>query len=177
MTKHEEMIEQFIEYQKMLHEKNQKKIQVGLKVNIFLPLVFLIISFLTNGSKLIFLVLWIVSLFGISFYLLYTEFMDFKMQEKMREFGLLDEDTEAEALIGASITDTIDGLKEIKNLEVFDDIKELKEEIDRGIEEKKESIANKRDLFLEKIGKDPLAIEEKSKDTDEKGGNDNEECI
>ncbi len=175
MTKHEEMIEQFIDYQKQLHEKNQKKIQVGMKVNIFLPLVFLIISFITNGSKLIFLILWIVSLFGIAFYLLYVEFTDFKMQGKMREFGLLDEDAEAESLIGAGITDTIDGLKEIKNLEVFDDIKELKQEIDKGIEKKKETLASKKEFFLEKIGADPLCIEEKSdNDETEKGGNEND---
>jgi hypothetical protein len=74
-------------YQNDLHRKNQKKIRVGLKINIFLPLVFLIISFITQSSKLVFLVLWIVSLFGIAFYLLYVEFTDVKLQQKMNEFG------------------------------------------------------------------------------------------
>lgn len=123
----------FMDFQKELHEKNQKKIRVGFKVNILLPLVFLIISFITNGSKLIFLILWIVSLFGIAFYLLYVEFSDFKLQEKMKEFGLVSEEKEQEALIGVDVNDKIAELKElrkdlneIKNLEVFNDIKELK---------------------------------------------------
>ncbi len=175
MTKHEEMMELFIDYQKQLHEKNQKKIRVGLKVNILLPLVFLIISFLTNGSKLIFLILWIVSLFGISFYLLYVEFTDFKMQEKMKEFGLLDEASETEALIGSGITNTIDGLKEIKNLKVFDDIRELKQELGKGTEDKQDAgigIEDKQQdagLGTEDKGQAPSQTEE--------GGNENEECI
>lgn len=164
MTKHEESVELFIAYQKQLHEKNQKKITVGLKVNILLPLVFLIISFLTNGSKLIFLILWIVSLFGIAFYLLYVEYTDFKMQAKMKEFGLLDEESETEALIGSGITNTIDGLKEIKNLKVFDDIRELKQELNKGLEDKQAAC---------------LGLEEKeeSMTETEEGGNEDEECI
>ena len=43
---YKEMIDGFVEYQKNLHAKNQKKISVGLKVNILLPLVFLLLCFL-----------------------------------------------------------------------------------------------------------------------------------
>jgi len=135
IKKAELVYEQFIEYQQEMHERNQKKIKVGLKVNILLPLIFLIISFITNGSKLIFLILWIVSLFGISFYLLYIEYTDFKFQEKMKEFGLIAEEAEQEALIGAEVKEKIEELKGIKNLEVFNDIKELKAEF---LEERKE---------------------------------------
>ena len=139
--KYEIMYQEFVEYQRSVHEKNQKKIRVGLKVNILLPLVFLVISFLTNGSKLIFLILWIVSLFGIAFYLLYIEFTDFKMQEKMRDVGLLGEESEQEALIGAEVTERLEELKDIRanfnNLDVFNDIKELKAGIKEEIAEKK----------------------------------------
>ena len=96
-------------YQNDLHRKNQKKIRVGLKINIFLPLVFLIISFITQSSKLVFLVLWIVSLFGIAFYLLYVEFTDVKLQQKMNEFGI-DNDEEIQSLIGNQVER---GLEEI----------------------------------------------------------------
>ena len=74
MGKEKEIVyEKFLELQQQVHLKNQKKIRVGLKVNILLPLVFLIISFVSNRSKLVFLVLWIVSLFGIAAYLMYVE--------------------------------------------------------------------------------------------------------
>jgi hypothetical protein len=92
--KYKERYEKFIAYQKENHEKNQRKIRNGLKVNIFLPLVFLIISFATDSSKLVFLILWITSLFGIAFYLIYVEYMDFRMQELV---GTMEEE---KALIG-----------------------------------------------------------------------------
>ena len=92
--KYKERYEKFIAYQKENHEKNQRKIRNGLKVNILLPLVFLIISFVTDSSKLVFLILWITSLFGIAFYLIYVEYMDFRMQELV---GTMEEE---KALIG-----------------------------------------------------------------------------
>ena len=92
--KYKERYEKFIAYEKENHEKNQRKIRTGLKVNILLPLVFLIISFATDSSKLIFLILWITSLFGIAFYLIYVEYTDFRMQKLL---GTMEEE---KALIG-----------------------------------------------------------------------------
>lgn len=132
----EAMYGRFMDYQQELHEKNGKKIRVGLKVNIFLPLVFLIISFMTKSSKLVFLVLWIVSLFGISFYLLYVEFTDFKLQEKMKEFGVVDEEEAQMALIGKEVEKSIEELKDIAKVEMLQDIKELKKEIREEIKTK-----------------------------------------
>ncbi len=126
------MYDKFLEVQEAAHIKNQKKIRVGLKVNIILPLVFLVVSFLSNRSKLVFLVLWIVSLFGISFYLLYIEYMDFKLQEQLKEFGIVDEDADTKALIGNEV---VQGIDEINNAqkEMLQDIKEFKQEIKSDI--------------------------------------------
>lgn len=94
--------EKYVDYQQDLHIKNQKRIQVGLKVNILVPLVFLLLCFLTQGSKLVFLLLWIGSLFGISFYLMYVEYTDYKLQEQLKEF--VDNDTlEPDNLIGERV--------------------------------------------------------------------------
>ncbi|MBQ7148821.1 MAG: hypothetical protein IJR96_08725 [Pseudobutyrivibrio sp.] len=127
----EEMYDKFIELQQQIHISNQKRIREGLKVNIILPLVFLIISFISNRSKLVFLVLWIVSLFGISFYLLYVEYTDFKIQESLKEFGLIDKD-ESQALIGNEV---VQGMEDINNAkkEMVKDIKELRKEIKTDI--------------------------------------------
>ena len=109
-----------------------KKIKVGLKVNILLPLVFLVISFITDRSKLVFLVLWIVSLFGIAFYLLYVEYMDFELQEQLKELGIMEKEAEAQALIGEEVIQSIDEINNAKN-EMVKDIKDLKEEIKTDI--------------------------------------------
>ncbi len=127
----EEMYDKFIELQQQIHISNQKRIREGLKVNIILPLVFLIISFISNRSKLVFLVLWIVSLFGISFYLLYVEYTDFKIQESLKEFGLIDKD-ESQALIGNEVVQGMEDINNAKN-EMVKDIKELRKEIKTDI--------------------------------------------
>ena len=85
---YKEMYEKFINYEQDLHLENQKRIRIGLKVNIILPLFFLIMSFAISEGKLVFLVLWILSLFGIAFYLIYVEYSDYKMMEQMKEFGV-----------------------------------------------------------------------------------------
>ncbi len=139
---YKEMYEMFLEYQESRHEANQKKIRVGLKVNIVLPLVFLIISFLTDSSKLIFLILWIVSLFGIAFYLIYVEFSDYKMQEKMKEFNLIQDEERVKNLIGKpveaaenKVTDKIDAIDSR--------IDEEKRRLEAEIEEEKKKMAEK----------------------------------
>ena len=112
MGKEKEIVyEKFLELQQQTHQKNQRKIRVGLRVNILLPLVFLITCFITDRSKLVFLLLWIISLFGISFYLLYVEYMDFKLQEQLKELGIMEKEAEAQALIGEEVLKGLDGLK------------------------------------------------------------------
>ena len=134
MGKEKEIVyEKFMELQQQVHQKNQKKIKVGLKVNILLPLVFLVISFISDRSKLVFLVLWIVSLFGIAFYLLYVEYMDFELQEQLKELGIMEKEAEAQALIGEEVIQSIDEINNAKN-EMVKDIKDLRKEIKTEIQ-------------------------------------------
>ncbi|MCR5416087.1 MAG: hypothetical protein K6E79_04760 [Pseudobutyrivibrio sp.] len=130
------LYDHFMDMQQEVHLKNQKKIKVGLKINILLPLVFLIISFLSNRSKLVFLVLWIVSLFGIAFYLLYIEYTDFKLQEQMKEFGIMEEEAEVQALIGDEVLQSIDDLNTVRT-EVEKNISNKKSEVEENISNKK----------------------------------------
>lgn len=141
----------FIDYQQEIHQRNQKKIRIGLKINILLPLVFLVTSFLTDRSKLVFLVLWIVSLFGIAFYLLYVEYTDFMLQEQLKVFGIMEEEAETQALIGDEVIQGIDDInnvrQEVKNVqrEMVKDLKEKREEFKEKKEEIKSDILSKGD--------------------------------
>ena len=126
MGKEKEIVyEKFLELQQQAHQKNQKKIHVGMKINIILPLFFLALSFITNRSKLVFLLLWIISLFGIAFYLLYIEYMDFKLQEQLMELGIMEKEAETQALIGEEVLQSIDGLNNARN-EMVKDIRDLR---------------------------------------------------
>ena len=129
--KYQEIYQKYRKYEQDAHERNQKRIRVGLKVNIFLPMIFLIVSFITESSKLIFLILWIVSLFGIAFYLMYIEFTDYKMQERILEFDPeAKEDTDPNSLIGGRIVESGDQAADKINA------------IDNHIEEKKQEVVD-----------------------------------
>ena len=142
--KYEELYDRFMDYQTKVHEANQKRIRLGLKVNIFFPLIFLTLCFLTDGSKLIFLILWIVSLFGIAFYLMYVEYSDDKLQRQMKAFGLGGngdmEDESSLISFGVENTET----KALKHMENVDrSIEEKKQEVQNALSEAKESVAEK----------------------------------
>lgn len=111
---YEKIYEQVKNYEAQLHEKNQKKIRMGFKVNIILPLVFLFLCFIIPGTKFLFLMLWIISLFGIAFYLLYVEYTDYKALSKMKEFGVIDDDIDRN-LMGDDIDQAL--INKMDNLE------------------------------------------------------------
>ena len=81
----QQMYDRLMEYERQQHESNQKKIKVGIRLLWIIPLIFLALLFITDSSKPIFLVLWIVSLFVIAVYLIMVEYADYNLQEKMNE--------------------------------------------------------------------------------------------
>ena len=90
---------------------------MGLKLIIIIPLIFLAMLFFTGSSKVIFLILWIVSLFILAAYLITVEYMDYNLMERMAKLRGQDEDMEDYDLIGndaienriRDVLDKIDG--------------------------------------------------------------------
>ena len=67
------------------HNGNQRRIRKGMLSLLLVPLVFLVLLFLSEGSRVIFLLLWIVSMFGIAAYLIAVEYVDYEMQNKVKK--------------------------------------------------------------------------------------------
>lgn len=67
------------------HSGNQRRIRKGMLSLLLVPLVFLVLLFLSDGSRVIFLLLWIVSMFGIAAYLIAVEYVDYEMQNKVKK--------------------------------------------------------------------------------------------
>lgn len=67
------------------HNGNQRRIRKGMLSLLLVPLVFLVLLFLSEGSRVIFLLLWIVSMFGIAAYLIAVEYIDYEMQNKVKQ--------------------------------------------------------------------------------------------
>lgn len=98
MKDYEKFYYEYISELRDKHEANVSRIRLGIRINLILPLAFLILSFTIGGSRFIFLMLWIVSLFGIAAYLIFVEYTDFELQQKL--IDLEDrEDEEPESLI------------------------------------------------------------------------------
>lgn len=149
--KYKEMYDKFINYEQNLHEQNQKRIRVGLKINIILPLFFLILSFAISEGKLVFLLLWIISLFGIATYLIYVEYSDYKMLEQLKELGV-DEDALREEvnLIGEGVQQAESNITE--KLDYAGDLIDAeKQKIEAEIAERKEQL---KEAVIQKISGD-----------------------
>lgn len=140
---YEEKYKAILAYEEEQHRANQHRIRVGIRLNPIIPLVFLILSFLNSDSKLIFLILWIVSLFGIAFYLMYVEYSDYILQEKMREFGFRHEDEKTDTLVGHSLSAASDA--------ALDRADEIDEKITETRADIRERIDTRRDAAKDAI--------------------------
>lgn len=149
--KYKEMYDKFINYEQNLHQQNQKRIRVGLKINIILPLFFLILSFAISEGKLVFLLLWIISLFGIATYLIYVEYSDYRMLEQLKELGV-DEDALRDDvnLIGEGVQQAESNITE--KLDYAGDLIDAeKQKIEAEIAERKEQL---KEAVIQKISGD-----------------------
>lgn len=100
----QQMYDRLLGYEQELHIKNQRRIRVGLKCLYIIPAIFLIMLFVTDSSKEIFLVLWIVSLFLLCAYLIFVEYSDYMLQEKLHELQGT-EHGEVESLIDLTLVE------------------------------------------------------------------------
>ncbi len=83
-------------YYEKEHKHNKDRIKYGIIAMLIIPIVFLILLFVVNSSKVIFLVMWIASLFLISGYLIAIEYKDYNMTENLK--GIID-NSDNDALI------------------------------------------------------------------------------
>jgi hypothetical protein len=117
------------------HGSNKKKLKYGIYCLFAVPSVFLIMLFFIDNSKLVFLVLWIASLFLISAYLIGVEYSDFKLQDNFA--GILNEHKEKESLLDVpDITDIdLSGLNRpaLPRLEMYRRERERREEADANV--------------------------------------------
>lgn len=135
---YKQIVQQLAAQDREFHAANEKRIRAGIQCLIWVPMIFLLLLFLTESTKVIFLVLWIISLFLISVYLIYVEYMDFQAKERQL---LYQED--ANAANNALIGNDVEELEE-KMLELLHQLEEKKAEnhrqMIRKLEEQKEKL-------------------------------------
>ncbi len=103
-----------MDYENRAHLRNKHRIRVGITCLVFVPIAFLILMFLTDSSKPLFLMLWIISLYGIAVYLILVEYADHKLQQKLAQFRG-EEEVEVKALIGEHMENVEETLRNVKD--------------------------------------------------------------
>ena len=75
-----------------LYYANQVRIHKGLWALIISTVLFLTIMFITNGSKVIFLLMWIATMFAVAAYLIAVEYLNFELKRKVEEITRREQD-------------------------------------------------------------------------------------
>lgn len=84
-TAYEKLYTDLVEALEEMHRNNVRRTSAALKSLLIIPTLFLILLFLTNSNKTIFLVLWIVSMFVIAVILIVIEYQDYKLQKMFKK--------------------------------------------------------------------------------------------
>ena len=142
LMRDEELKQDFIHRAAKFEKRYPKMVQSGFLCMLMIPLVFLILMFSLN-SKLIFLILWIVSLVILCLYLICLEYFHDKMIKQL-------------ALTGLSPEELIEG------------VKEKKREAQEREQVRKEKEKQQKDA--KEAAKKAIKAKEKKKDKDEKEG-------
>lgn len=105
-----DVLNQIKDFSEKLHMRNRKRIKNGLICILVIPLIFLIVLFAADSSKVVYLLLWVISLFIIAAYLITVAYIDYTMQEKLKNLGLKIQNSNT-ALIGDELEELIDAVK------------------------------------------------------------------
>ena len=107
-----DIYDELVDFQDNLHRQNLKRIRIGLLCVIIIPMIFLSLMFITDSNKVIWLILWIVSLFAISAYLIVVEYGDYNLQHRVN--AITGNDAEPVPLLESGLNDVNDRIASVK---------------------------------------------------------------
>lgn len=132
-------------YYEKEHKRNKDRIKYGIIAMLIIPIIFLILLFVVNSSKVIFLVMWIASLFIISGYLIAIEYKDYNMSENLK--GIID-NSDNDALI-----DTTKVIKDIA-MNYVSPVEHVKKNITEDTSDNFDSDINEKNTITDKVSSD-----------------------
>ena len=103
---------ELVDFQDRLHAQNLKRIHIGLLCVLIIPMIFLSLMFITDSNKVIWLILWILSLFAISSYLIVVEYGDYNLQHRIN--SITGSDAEPVPLLESGMNDMSGKLASVK---------------------------------------------------------------
>lgn len=152
---------ELVDFQDRLHAQNLKRIHIGLLCVLVIPVIFLALMFITDSNKVIWLILWIVSLFAISAYLIVVEYGDYNLQHRIN--SITGSEAEPVPLLESGINDMSGKLASVK-AEARDIIASAKASVNIDEEKKEGSEDYAADIDTELIKE---SLSEETDGTDE----------
>ena len=86
-----------------MHTKNQHKKKICLRCMMIIPLVFMVLMFTIDTAKVVYLLLWVISLFIFCAYLIIIDYIDDKLARKLNDLNIEIQEKQADASIADSI--------------------------------------------------------------------------
>lgn len=90
--KYHQLYDRLLEEVAALHKANQQRIRTGMRALVIVTVGLLLLMFL-EGNRVFTLILWILSMFALSAYLIGVEYMDYELQKKLRDITQEEQET------------------------------------------------------------------------------------
>ena len=81
--RYEKLYSELLTQTELLHQSNKRSIRRGLWGLLVMPLVLAVLLWLTDSSRIVFLLIWVLGMFLLSAYLITVEYLDFKVLRAM----------------------------------------------------------------------------------------------
>ena len=91
--KYHQLYDRLLEEVAALHKANQQRIRTGMRALVIVTVGLLLLMFLAEGNRVFTLMLWILSMFALSAYLIGVEYMDYELQKKLRDITQEEQET------------------------------------------------------------------------------------
>ncbi len=83
--KYELLVNELLRHSDREHEQNKRRIRIGLRCIVIIPVLFILLMFTVTSNKTVFLLLWILSVVVITMILIGIEYSDYKLQLRTQE--------------------------------------------------------------------------------------------
>ena len=83
--RYEELYNRLLERGVALHENNKKRIRAGLIFLAVFTVLMILIRYITDSDRVVFMILWVVGMFAASIYLISVEYIDDSIQKTLEE--------------------------------------------------------------------------------------------
>lgn len=93
-----QMYNRLMAYAEDLHESNRKRITSAIVTLFILPVLLIVLMLMTDSSRILFLIIWIIGMFVIAAYLISIAYIDYRLQDMLNE--ILDMEKEYDDLMG-----------------------------------------------------------------------------